>query len=47
MKKYIVEVLIGFRPAKKYIVETLEAAKLMESYLEDETTDVIIRQVVH
>jgi hypothetical protein len=45
MKKYIVDVLIGFQSVKKYVVETLDIAEMIAENFRDDVTDVVIREV--
>lgn len=45
MKKYIVDVLIGFHSAKRFVVDTLDIAEMIADNLRDDVTDVIIREV--
>lgn len=45
MKKYIVDVLIGFQSVKKLVVDTLDIAEMIAENYRDDITYVIIREV--
>lgn len=45
MKKYIIEIMIGFQSVKKYVAETFDIAEMLAENFSDDVTDVIIREV--
>jgi len=45
MTQYIVEVLIGLQTVRKYVVDQLGVAEMLAENIQDDLTDVIIREV--